>query len=289
MNVIDYAILIVVGLSALIGVMRGLVGEVMSMLVWIAAFGLSFLFGDSAAALFSSIDTAAFRMMLGYAGVFGGTMIAGSLLTWLLRTLIHSSGLSGTDRVAGLGFGVVRGFAIVVGIVLLLGFTSLPGNTTWRQSALMPSMESGAVWLKSFLPSVAAAENRLGEAFASIKQSFSMPKFSSLPSLQSISADQSGSSATTQSNWSLPALNDLKLSESLNSKNASFESLLALGKQQFSGISGQSSALPWQSSALPLDTPTQDNDAPASKPRSDEANIDKSPRGDSSYVFPPES
>ena len=53
MNWLDGIILVILGLSVLIGLMRGLVAELLSLVIWVAAFWVAALFGPDVAALFA--------------------------------------------------------------------------------------------------------------------------------------------------------------------------------------------------------------------------------------------
>jgi len=92
------------------------------------------------------------RLLLGYGLCFLGVLMAGALLAFVLRKLIAGSGLSGTDRLLGMMFGLARGVLLVLLAVLLLGFTPFPRDPWWRQSQLMPSFQNGAQWLSTQLP-----------------------------------------------------------------------------------------------------------------------------------------
>jgi membrane protein required for colicin V production len=153
----DLVLLAIVGISAIVGLWRGFVVEVMSLAVWIAAFWLAFAFGDEIAALFEqAVQAAGARLFLGYAITFIAALLAGGLATWLMGKLVRSTGLSGTDRVLGLGFGLLRGAALACVLVLLFGFTPLPQDAWWRESRLMPGFQRGAEWLRSWLPDAVA-------------------------------------------------------------------------------------------------------------------------------------
>src|SRR5207237_1340990 len=98
MNVADAAIAIVIVLSVVIGIVRGFIVEVMSLATWIAATAAAMAFGGRVADLFgASIDMPSARAALGYAIVFIVVLLAGALVTWLLRKAVKGSGLSGTD------------------------------------------------------------------------------------------------------------------------------------------------------------------------------------------------
>jgi len=154
MNWADYCIVSVLTLSVLMGLWRGFIVEVMALVCWGLAFWAAYLFGDGLAEKFSnSITLVSVRLLLGYALCFIVVLIAGSILTFFLRKLVASSGLSGSDRMLGMLFGLGRGFVLVMVTVLLLGFTAFPRDPWWRESQLMPTFQASAEWLSARLPS----------------------------------------------------------------------------------------------------------------------------------------
>jgi len=155
----DIALLAIVGLSTLVGLWRGFVVEVMSLAVWIAAFWLAFSYGDAAALLFEGlVEAPSARLLLGYALLFTLALAVGGLATWLMGKLVKSTGLSGTDRLLGLVFGLVRGYALGAVAVLLAGFTALPGDLWWEQSRVIPTFQRGAQWMRLHLPKSVAEQ-----------------------------------------------------------------------------------------------------------------------------------
>lgn len=157
MNWADYTILAVLGLSVLMGLWRGFIGEVLALAVWACAFWVAWMLGPALAEHFSgSISTPSVRILLGYGLCFIAVLIAGAIVTFLMRKLVEGSGLSGSDRLLGMVFGLVRGMALVVLVVLLLGFTPFARDPWWSQSRLLPSFEQGAHWLRERLPAEVA-------------------------------------------------------------------------------------------------------------------------------------
>lgn len=153
MNTADYAILAVLGLSVLVGLWRGLVVEVMALVVWVAAFWVAWLFGGQVAARFDpAVSLPSMRIVLGYCVCFLAVLLVGALLRFLLSRLVAGTGLSGTDRLLGMVFGLARGALIVTLVVLLAGFTPLPRDAWWQQSRLLPVFDGGAAWLATNLP-----------------------------------------------------------------------------------------------------------------------------------------
>lgn len=158
----DYVLIAIMAVSLLIGLWRGLVVEVLSLTVWVAAFWLSMLFGGSLAAVLDGVEQPAARQFLGYAGVFLGTLLLGAVVVWLIGKLIAATGLSAADRLLGIGFGLVRGYALACTLVLGLGFTDAPHARWWHDSRLLPGFVVGAHWMRSFLPAAASEQNHVG-------------------------------------------------------------------------------------------------------------------------------
>jgi len=153
MNWVDYTIIAVLGLSVLMGLWRGFVGEILALAVWVCAFWVAWMLGPALAERFSaSISTPSVRVILAYALCFMAVLIAGAIVTFLMRKLVEGSGLSGSDRLLGMVFGLARGLALVVLVVLLLGFTPFTRDPWWHQSQLLPGFERGAQWLAARLP-----------------------------------------------------------------------------------------------------------------------------------------
>ena len=66
--------------------------------------------------------------------------------------MVKGTGLSGTDRLLGLCFGLVRGAAVACALVLVAGFTPMPQEQVWQQSQLVPGFVRGAEWMRDWLP-----------------------------------------------------------------------------------------------------------------------------------------
>lgn len=153
MNWFDIAIIATLALSVLVGLWRGFVAEVMALVCWALAFWVAWAFGPTLAdRLSGSISVPSVRVLLAYALCFVVVLIAGAILSFLLRKLVSGSGLSGTDRLLGMVFGLVRGGALVVLVVLLMKFTPVVRDDWWQNSKMLPTFEHGARWVTTFLP-----------------------------------------------------------------------------------------------------------------------------------------
>lgn len=152
-NWADYIILVVLALSVLIGLFRGLVSEVLSLLTWVAAFWVAWMFGPLLAAQFDhAISLPSGRYILGYSLCFVGVLVLGALLRFVIGKLIESSGLSGTDRLLGMLFGFARGVLLVSLLVFMVGFTGFTRDPWWQQSMLLPQFRQVATWLDQQVP-----------------------------------------------------------------------------------------------------------------------------------------
>lgn len=159
MMALDWVLLAIVAVSALLGLMRGFVGVLASLAAWVLAAWAAFRFGSRVAVLLAGGgEPGAGQLLAGYALSFIGVLLVVGAVGWLVRKLVHSVGLSGPDRLLGLGLGVARGVFVACALVLLLGLTSMPRESQWRDSRVVPVFVPGAQWLRAWLPDGVAAQ-----------------------------------------------------------------------------------------------------------------------------------
>lgn len=150
MNLADGIILLIILVSALIGLWRGFVREAFSLVTWVAAFIVASLFSPGMDSLLQShIPTPSVRMAVAFGILFVLTLFVGGLLNRLLAELIRMTGLSGTDRALGTVFGVLRGVLLVV-VLLALGQQAFGQDSWWTTSALIPGLLGLQQWLWAF-------------------------------------------------------------------------------------------------------------------------------------------
>lgn len=151
MNWADWTIVGILAVSCLIGIKRGLVKEALSLLCWVAAFLVAMSFHKPLALVLSeTIETPSVRLLASFGGLFVVTLIVGAMVNYLISELVRITGLSGTDRLLGMVFGLGRGAAVVLAILLLLP-RLIPVNqdSWWQQSVVIPHFIAMEGWATS--------------------------------------------------------------------------------------------------------------------------------------------
>jgi membrane protein required for colicin V production len=150
---VDYGLLGLIALSALMGLFRGLIREVFSLAVWGLAIWLGLHYcKEFSVYLEAAIPLASARTATAFFGIFVATLLVGGMLGAVLNKLFASAGLSGTDRLAGLVFGIARGVLFAALLILMAGLTPLPSDPWWKESKLIPPLQSLALMLRDQLP-----------------------------------------------------------------------------------------------------------------------------------------
>jgi membrane protein required for colicin V production len=154
---VDIAIPVVIAVSALISLMRGFVREALSLAGWLAAFWVALSFSKNLADLFlGGISTPSLRIVAAFTLLFVVTLLLAALINHLACQLVKRTGLTGTDRLIGMIFGVVRGAVVVSVLVLLAGMTAMPQDPWWKKSLMVGHFQDMAMWMQtSVAPEIA--------------------------------------------------------------------------------------------------------------------------------------
>lgn len=139
--IFDIIVLIIVGVAAVGGFIRGLVQEVLSLAAWIlAAFAIYYLHGPLTDALREVYNAEPTTSILAFALLLLIPYAAMRVISTNAGEASRNSILGPIDRVLGFGFGAVKGSLIVVFAfsVLALGFDTAwgyKGRPDWITSA----------------------------------------------------------------------------------------------------------------------------------------------------------
>ena len=140
MNGADWIIVAILAASGLLSLWRGFVKEAISLVVWIAAFGIGITFSPQLSTLLAaSVENDSLRLILAFILLFIGTLIVGGLINRILASLFKVTGLSGTDRLLGMVFGVFRGAIVILACLIIVPpLVAVNEELWWRESMLIP-------------------------------------------------------------------------------------------------------------------------------------------------------
>ena len=142
---VDWALIAVLTLSVVVGLWRGLVFEVLSLVGWIVAFIAAQMFAVQAAA-FVPVGTpgSAFNHGVAFLGVFVLALLVWAVGSRLARMLIHATPLQPVDRALGGVFGLARGAVLLLVVATVVMLSPAQRSLAWQHS-------QGAAWLATVL------------------------------------------------------------------------------------------------------------------------------------------
>lgn len=145
MQWVDLAMLGVLAISVIVGLVRGFVFEVLSLVGWVVAYLVARWFAaDVAVHVPVGKPGSATNHAVGFVLLFIAALLLWAIASRLLRFLIHASPLSIPDRALGAGFGLLRGLVLLMVAATVITVTPLAKTPTWQASR-------GAQWLHSAL------------------------------------------------------------------------------------------------------------------------------------------
>ena len=129
MTTFDYVVIGIVTVSLLLGLWRGVVGELVALAAWGIGIFAGLEHGAAAGqAIYAGVSDPTMRLLAGCVTVFVGVLLAMSLIGMVVRSMVKALGLTLSDRLLGAVFGFARGMLMIIVLVGLGGMTSAP---TW--------------------------------------------------------------------------------------------------------------------------------------------------------------
>ena len=154
MTWIDYVIIGLVFITLITGFLRGFSLEFFSLACWLLAIGVGLNFSSEFSVFLESIiSNPLLKIAASFLLLVLITLIVGGLIRVLLGASIKKPELTFTDRLGGMIFGVLHGAVVVVVLVILAGLTTLPDDPWWKESKLLPSFQTCAIWSRDHIPS----------------------------------------------------------------------------------------------------------------------------------------
>ena len=153
MFVLDWIAVVLVVVSMLLGLLRGLVFEVVLLAGWVAAFLCAQWLADDVGRWLPFGEPAAtWRYAAGFVLVFVAVAFSVGLVAALTRKLVTAIGLRPVDRVLGGVFGVARGALALLAVAVVVHLLALSDSAWWHGSRSAIVLDAALQGLKPALP-----------------------------------------------------------------------------------------------------------------------------------------
>jgi len=150
---LDWIAVALLLVSMLLGLVRGLVFEVISLAGWVVAFvAAQWLAEDVGSWLPFGDPAASWRYAAGFVLVFVGVAFSVGLLAALTRKLVAAIGLRPVDRILGGVFGVARGAVAMLAVAVVVHLLALSDSAWWHGSRSAIVLDAALQGLKPALP-----------------------------------------------------------------------------------------------------------------------------------------
>ena len=146
-----FLILVLLG-STIIGLLRGLVREAVSLLFWIVAIWAAWKLGSAVEPhLGGLLAEPIVAPWVGRLVILILVLLAGWVIGMLLSYFTRSLGLGWIDRILGLLFGLLRGL-VLMGLIIIGGeLLNLHHAERWGRSKMVPFGETVGDWLRAMV------------------------------------------------------------------------------------------------------------------------------------------
>lgn len=143
----------ILAISVVLGLLRGLLKEVLSLVAYASAFLAAIWWGPTVAEWFAQWISQPFvSMALAYLGVFIAVLLSIGMINMTLAALLSKTGLTPADHGLGAMFGLLRGVLFVLVLVILAGYTPLPEEPWWKNAMFSKQVVGAVQQIKLRLP-----------------------------------------------------------------------------------------------------------------------------------------
>jgi membrane protein required for colicin V production len=139
MIAVDYIILVIVIVSAIMGLVRGFLREAIAVVTWFLAIVLAWNFAPSLEPHLGGVLVGSpLRIWAARALIFVGILLLGGAVATIVSHYVRVSMFAGMDRFLGLLFGIVRGIVIIGAFTIAVQALRMDQDEEWKDSKLMP-------------------------------------------------------------------------------------------------------------------------------------------------------
>ena len=149
----DYIFGSIILLSALIGLFRGGINELLALSTWVGAiFVMRNYAGVIDSFLPPSVQNGLLRSLLSYLIAFISVALMISLIKMILNNFITQIGLGGLNYILGLIFGLARGIIISALYIIVVEAINLDNTHGWQRSYLAPALTPTVKYIVEAVP-----------------------------------------------------------------------------------------------------------------------------------------
>lgn len=151
-GLLDAGIIVLILVSTIIGLARGLIRESFSLISWLAAIAFTGLYFQQVADLlpFEGLSNVA-RIGVAAAIIFFCVLLVGAIISYTFKVGLAAIGLGWLDHFLGGALGLVRGLVIVILLVVLADVAAVTDKPWWKESALVPKFQQTALQAKQLV------------------------------------------------------------------------------------------------------------------------------------------
>ena len=160
MSPVDYTIIAILAVSAILGTMRGMLREAIMLVTWGIALGAGWRYPDLLYPyLGGTLSQPPFQLWAARALLFLAIMLLGTLVSVVAAKLVQASIFSAFNRFMGFVFGLLRGMLVIGLLVMLAQFLHLDRDAWWGKSKLLPFGQGMAGIMRSWVGENASRES----------------------------------------------------------------------------------------------------------------------------------
>jgi membrane protein required for colicin V production len=139
MIAVDYIIVAIVVVSAIMGLVRGLLREAIAVITWFLAIVLAWSFAPSLEPLLGGVlEGSPMRIWAARVIIFVGVLLIGGAIGVIVTHYVRVSMFAGMDKFLGFVFGIIRGVVIVGAFTIAIQALRMDEDPRWQNSRLMP-------------------------------------------------------------------------------------------------------------------------------------------------------
>lgn len=154
---IDLLIIGVIALSALTGLFRGVVKEIIALIIWILAVWIAYQYSPRFSSLLKNyIHDPTAQTVVVFILIVLVVLILGAIINGIIGFVLKKSGLGVIDKILGMVFGFVRGVFIVSVVLATVKMTSLPYEQYVKKSSMCAAVDPAVKWVSQYIPALIA-------------------------------------------------------------------------------------------------------------------------------------